>query len=479
MPRRLALIVVGGLLLPSLLTLAQQICSCIVCTCQQCHGQCARNKRALPPLVCANKLQSSMLCVVPQVYGTNGLILPNPNHAAHFAESEAGFQVPLNVSVATELSLRSVASPASGVLFAFDPDLGIVTRSTQTYGPILTERAETIGRHRGSVSGTYQYLNFSSLDGTDLKHLAVVYSHVLFPINGSIPDFEHEFITTQNRIDLKAHQIVLNGTFGLTNRIDLSVDVPILDVRLGITSNALINRVPPQPVPPSNPFFSTTVDGFYHFFNINDPAGSLSQVFSGSKSAAGLGDVVFRVKVTVLVHERSHVALGLNVRTPTGDAENFLGAGAIGIKPFIAASYAGRRISPHVNLGYEYNGQSVLAGDVATGSVRKLPNQFFYSGGVDIAVLRRLTVASDLLGARLSSSDRIRRSSFIDVDGVTHPDISQTTLFRDSVNLVDISVGAKFRAWRNLLLTGNVAFKANDPGLRATAEPLASISYSF
>lgn len=420
-----------------------------------------------------------MLCVVPQVYGTNGLILPNPNHAAHFAESEGGFQIPLNVSVGTELSLRTVASPASGVLFAFDPALGIVTRSTQSYGPILAERAETIGSHRGSVSATYQYLNFTSLDGTDLKHLPVVYSHVLFPINGSIPAFEQEFITTQNRIDLKAHQIVLNGTFGLTNRIDLSVDVPILDVQLGITSNALINRVPPQPVAPSNPFFSTTVDGFYHFFNINDPARSLSQVFSGSKSATGLGDVVFRVKGTVLVQERSHVALGLNVRTPTGDAESFLGAGAIGIKPFIAASYVARRISPHVNLGYEYNGRSVLAGDVATGSAGKLPNQFFYSGGVDIAILKRLTVASDLLGARLSSSDRIRRSSFVDIDGVTHPDIPQTTLFRDSVNLVDISVGAKFRAWRNLLLTGNVAFKANDPGLRATVEPLASVSYSF
>jgi hypothetical protein len=479
MPRRLALTVGVGLLLLSLLTLAQQICSCIVCTCQKCQGQCSRAVARSPQPVCATKLQSSMLCVVPQVYGRDGLILPNPNHAAHFASSVAGFQIPLNVSVATELSLRTVATPAvSGVLFAFDPALGVVTRSTQSYGPILTERAETIGRHRGFVSATYQYLNFSSLDGIDLKHLPVVYSHVLFPINGVIPEFEQEFIATENRIDLKAHQIVFDGTFGLTNRIDVSVDVPVLDVRLGITSNALINRVPPQPVPPSNPFFPTTVDGFYHFFNINNPAGSVSQVFSGFKSAAGLGDVIFRVKGTVLVYERARVALGLNVRTPTGDVESFLGSGTIGIKPFVAASYAGR-ISPHVNLGYEYNGKSVLAGNIATGSAGKLPNQFFYSGGVDIAVLKRLTLASDLLGTRLSSADRVRRSSFVDINGNTHPDIPQTILFRDSVNIIDVSVGAKFRPWRNLLFTGNIAFKANDPGLRANVEPLGSISYSF
>jgi len=473
----LALLMVG-LLLGSPLTLAQQICSCIACACQQCQGQCPRNSAASPPPpqpLCAPKLQSSMLCVVPQVYGTNGLVLPNPNHAAHFVTSAKNFQIPLSVSVASELSLRTIATPAAGVLFTFDPKLGVFAPSSASYGPILTERAETIGRHRGFVSVTYQYLNFSSLDGIDLRHLPVVYTHAQFQINGVTPDFEQEFITTENRIDLKAHQIVFDGTFGLTSRIDLSVDVPILDVRLGITSNALINRVVPQPLAPSAPYYSTTVDGFFHFFKINNPAGSLSQPFSSSKSAAGLGDVIFRVKGTVLRHERARLALGLNVRTPTGDEKNFLGAGAIGIKPFIAASYAGR-ISPHVDLGYEYNGQSVLAGEVGSASTGKLPNQFFYSGGVDVAVSKRLTLASDLLGSRLSSAERIRRSSYVDADNISHP---QTAVFRDSINLVDISVGAKFKLWRNLLLTGNVAFKANDAGLRATAEPLGSISYSF
>ena len=439
-----------------------------------------------PPLtpVCAPNLQTSMLCVVPQVYGTNGLVLPNPHHQAHFVTAAESFQVPVSISVATELSLRTIATPAAGVLFTFDPKLGVFAPSSESFGPILTERAETIGRHRGFVSVTYQYLNFSTLDGQDLKHLPAVYSHAEFKIGGVTPDFESEFITSENRIDLKAHQIVIDGTFGLTSRIDLSVDVPILDVRLGVTSNALINRTVPQPLAPTDPYYSTTVDGYFHFFDINNPAGSLSKVFSNSpngsasqlpRSAAGLGDVIFRVKGTILAHERARVALGLNVRTPTGDEKNFLGAGAIGIKPFIAASYAGR-ISPHVDLGYEYNGSSVLAGNVANASTGKLPNQFFYSGGVDVAVSKRLTLASDLLGSRLSSAARIRRSTYIDVNNNTHPN---TMLFRDSLNLIDISVGAKFRLWRNLLATGNVAFKANDAGLRATAEPLGSLSYTF
>lgn len=448
----------------------------------------------LPPPPCASKLQSSMLCVVPQLYGTPGLILPNPNHAAHFASSQTGFQIPLSVSVGTELSLVSVASPASGVLFTYDATLHtLVPSTTESYGPILTERAETIGKHRIFVGATYQFFNFSSLDGIDLHHLPVVYSHAPFPIPGvcqspgdpqcdaskpGFPAFEQEYITTQNRIDLKAHQITFTGTFGLTQRIDISVDVPILDVGLGITSGASIVRVAPQPVPSTDPLYRTTVDGFYHFFNSNDPAGSLDEVVSNSKRATGVGDVVVRVKGTALNHERARVALGLDIRTPTGDEKNFLGSGAIGVKPFVAASYAGR-ISPHMNLGYQYNGDSILAGNLGTGSLGKLPNQFFYSGGVDFAVARRLTLAADLLGNRLSNSDRLRQSSFVDVDGVPQPGIQQATLFQGPVNMIDISGGAKINLLRNLLLTGNIAFKANDAGLRAKVIPLGAISYSF
>lgn len=499
--RRWLLLIVSALLILSVLAFGE-ICSCLHCTCSGCNGQCARKAMtsdamaAMPmaPPPCATKLQSSMLCVVPQVYGVGGLTLPNVHHAAHFTSSQTNFQIPLSVSVGTELSLVSAASPASGVLFTYDPTLHtFVPSTTESYGPVLTERAETIGKHRIFVAVTYQFLDFSSLDGIDLHHLPVAYSHAPFQVSACVsnpsdpqcdpsrpgfPAFEQEYITTQNRIDLKAHQITLSGTFGLTNRIDISVDVPILDIGLGITSAAHIVRAAPQPVASNDALFGTTVNGFYHFFNANDPAGSLDEVVSNSNRANGIGDVVFRVKGTVLKYERTRVALGLDIRTPTGDAQNFLGSGAIGLKPFIAASYAGR-VSPHVNLGYEYNGDSIIAGNLGTGSLGKLANQFFYSGGVDIAVARRLTLAADVLGDRLSSSGRLQPTSFANVDGVTQPGVQQVTLFQGPVNMVDISTGAKVNLFRNLLLTANVAFKANEAGLRAKAVPLGAISYSF
>ena len=49
-------------------------------------------------------------------------------------------------------------------------------------------------------------------------------------------------MNSTNRINLKVHQFTFYATYGLTNRVDLSVAIPILDVRLGMSSQATIVR---------------------------------------------------------------------------------------------------------------------------------------------------------------------------------------------------------------------------------------------
>ena len=447
-----------------------------------------------PANACQPSYSSSLVCVIPQTFGPQGLTLPNPNHFAHFVSSFQQNFVPLTGAIGTELTLLPLASPASGLLFTFDRATGAVIRSSQSFGPILTERAETIGKHHLYVASSYQYFHFSTLDGIDLKDLPVVFQHLKEP--GSNPPFRSEYITTQNRIALNVNQFTLYATFGLTNRIDASVAMPINDVRFSVTSDATIVRIAPQPVLPGQPYYSLTypgggAPGYYHFFNCSNPAGSLNQIFPGGlvgtcpsatpnptlppKSAAGIGDIVFRVKGTVLEQEHLRLALGLDVRTPTGDAPNFLGSGAVGVEPFFVSSYSAR-VSPHVNLGYQYNGDSILVGDVATGTTGKLPNVFFYSGGLDVGVSKRLTVIGDFLGQRLSSLQRIRPALFTDVNGVTTPTIQ---LYKSSANLDAISLGTKFSPYGNFLVTANVEIAVNDGGLRARAVPLIGLSYTF
>jgi hypothetical protein len=459
---------------------------------------------------------SNLICVIPQLYSsTGGVNLPNQAHRAHFDNDFQSNAAALNASLGIELSSLRLATPASGIGFVFAN--GVMTRATESYGPILGERAETIGRHRLFLAGTYQYFPFSSLDGIDLKHLPAVYNHAdvanpdgsrcqpqpcSSPSPGD-PGYEREYIQTTNRIDLKVHQFTFYVTYGLTNRIDVSAAIPILNVRLGISSEATIVRTPDpiaQGLPLEQAYVAspTTIPGvlypstgptigcqttlsctgYFHYFDPLNPATSLTALFSDAKTASGIGDVVLRAKGTIFKRERTAVALGADVRVPSGDEKNFLGTGAAGVKPFLSVSYRSR-ISPHANIGYEFNGSSILAGNPDNGTKARLPDQLFYSGGVDAGVTRRLTLAADLLGQRFYAAPGVTQGPWVDVLGVSHPDVAQTFSIRRSFNTNDLALGAKYSPFGNWLVTGNVQIKLDDGGLRAKVVPLVGLSYTF
>jgi hypothetical protein len=108
------------------------------------------------------------------------------------------------------------------------------------------------------------------------------------------------------------------------NRIDVSAAVPILNVRLGISSQATIVRTPDPIVQPilsqayqMDPFSllgrlyagtgpmdgcaqTLTCSGYFHYFDANNPATSLTHAFPNAKTASGIGDFVVRLKGTIL-----------------------------------------------------------------------------------------------------------------------------------------------------------------------------------
>jgi len=435
-----------------------------------------------------------LICLVPQVYGGGGLVgtdhggpLDPTNafgHTVHFrASSLAGFN-PLNAEIGTQLSQLPFASPASGFIFTFNPSLGVVSQQVGNFGPILTERAETVGRHKLFVGMSYQYFNFDKVDGVDLTSFNAVFTHEDESDLCSVPSppsflecgsdgkprFQHDIINTQNRIDLKVHQVTLVSTFGVTNRLDLSVAIPILDVRMSMSSNANItsfetrccihrfSAVNPD-IPAHELFFSTS-----------------KAIFFNNNSASGIGDVVFRGKFEALKREKAGLAAGLDVRFPTGDEENFLGSGTYGIRPFAVFSYTGR-ISPHASIGYQINGNSILAGDITQNLDAHLPNVITYSAGADAGVTRRLSFSVDFLGQTLQNARKISATTYTDsFVNVTQPNIKTTGA---TVNQASIAVGGKVNPLAKLLLTANVLFRVNDAGLHSKPVPLVGVSYTF
>jgi hypothetical protein len=443
------------------------LCACPLLVCQLLNAQATK---------CSNS--SKLGCLIPNVYGPNGLTLPNPFHEAHFENDfQANFS-PLNAAIATELTLLPLASPASGFTYTFDRASGVYTRSAQSFGPVLAERAETIGKRKFFVGFTYQYFSFDSLDGIDMNQLPAVFRHsVGTGPGGTSPSYESDFISTANSLNLFVNQMTGFATVGITDRFDVSLAIPVLNVNLGVRSAATIHRTaPPDPV-----------FGQSHFFDANDPNGSVNKTFNDSGHSTGIGDITMRFKGTLLTGEHAALALAADVRFPSGDEKNFLGSGTYGVKPFLVGSFPIGKVSPHFNVGYQINGSSVLAGDILTGTKGHLPNDLFYTVGADVGVTKRLTLAFDILGQRVFGATRVfldnpYRSSVAEIPqtGVAvQQSYQQIGIRTGSFNVISGSAGFKAQVAGNLLLTANLLFQMNNDGLRAKAVPLVGLSYAF
>lgn len=399
--------------------------------------------------------------LIPDLYGPGGLTLPNPDHDAHFDSSFQQNFGPFNTAVGVQLSALPLPSSASGFTYTFDPALGVYNRSADSFGPILAERAETLGKGKFYVGFAYQHFKFASLDGLDMHRLPVVFQHIQ-----STPDpfIRRDLITTNNFVDAKIGQATTFFTYGLANRLDLSVALPLVTAQLDAVSAATVQRI------------GTPGNNAIHYFRDANGNPTDRKTFAGSASASGIGDVLLRIKGTAIDGRRAKLAAGLDVRMPTGDEYDFLGSGAAGLKPFIALSGKVGSVSPHVNFGYQWNGSSVLAGDVRTGAKGHLPNQFNWVAGFDAGMSKTFTLAFDVLGQSIMRAPRVQETQFVAANNATFPQIS---FHRSTLNIVNGSVGFKVAPVSTLLISANFVFQMNDVGLRARVVPLVGVSYAF
>ena len=349
-----------------------------------------------------------------------------------------------NEAFGTQIAQLPLATPASGFLFTFDKAKGIYVASQESFGPLLAERVETIGRHKAYLAFTYQRFNFSELDGNSLKDLPLLFTF-------SDAQGPQVVTTTHNRVDAKEDQFVIFGTFGLTQRVDVSLAVPFEKVSMG--ASAIGTE------------YSTT----------SAAQASFTEFIPGS--ASGLGDLVISAKDTLLQHEHFGVAIGGEFRLPTGDAQNFLGSGAWGLKPYFVAASRGK-FAPHLNVAYQWNSKSILATN--QNGEQSLPASFDYALGADIGLTKRLTLAVDWIGQVFHNAPQISspRSITEMVNGQPQP-FPSVELVNGSYQLNSFAAGFKANPTKHLLLTGNVTVKVGDGGLRAKVVPLLGISYSF
>jgi hypothetical protein len=379
-------------------------------------------------------------------------------HSGHFRGDFQTEFTQFNTALTSRLATVPLPSPASGFTYEFDSSLGVFTRTTQSFGPILAERAETIGGRRFSFGFTYQHFHFDTLEGQDLANIPAVFTHDSAELLGGREDV----VTTTNSINARINQFTVFLTYGLTDRFDVSVAIPFVSNDLEVISDATIQRV-------------GTDDEQIHFFREADDSVGNRRIFTAFGSASGLGDVTIRLKGNFW--RNGGLSLGTDLRVPTGDEQDLLGVGAAGFKPFLIWSSSYGSIAPHINAGYQWNGSSVLAGDPSTGESRDLPDHGFLTAGADFGVASRFTFVVDVLGQYLIDSPRMRKETFFALDGVsTFPNI---TFQKDSFLVLNGAVGFKLNVLQQLLVDVNLLFNLNDNGLQDKVTPLVGIEYAF
>src|SRR5271157_3193532 len=296
---------------------------------------------ALGQQICTNR-STKLACQIPVVtraayLGTIG------NPAAAFSSS-----------FATQLGQLPLLSSGSGVVLTLDKTLGVYVAS-ENLGPILTDRAQTIGKHKLLLAFAYQKFLFNSIDGTGFGSVPFVFAA------GSVPPSNPRQPCTSTGSLICLQQ---------NDNISMNVNQYVI-------SSTGTAQGPALP-------FTSYAPG----------------------SASGIGDVLINVKRLIWSGEKTHFAAGLLLRFPTGDALNYLGSGAYGFDPYAVLAYQAGRVSPHVRLGYQFNTSTVLNPTINqttgafTGSNSNLPGGFQYDFGADAVLFKKIptTVAGDFLG---------------------------------------------------------------------------------
>lgn len=442
-----------------------------------------------------------------------GIRLPGGNppgnpHAGHFTLGDPTFGGSQAASRADVASIRAVeafgdrfksqfanfplGSSSGGFTFTFDEKTGTYSRGSTSFGPAFTERARTIGRGRWSAGFNYQHTSFDTFGDLDLGDGSVTFylphtdccSAAAPPPSALVPGFEGDLVEAALALKATTDTFAFMANYGVTDRLDVGIAVPLTRVDLEATVHATILRLSTAG---STPPVHTFADG----------RDQIRQDFARSGSAAGIGDVVLRSKYTVMSSGQTGIAAAVDLRLPTGDEGDLLGLGTTQAKLYAIASTGNDRFGSHVNFGYTLSG----TGDLNQGTLAFEPigvsDEVNFAGGVEYVPHPRVTVIGDIIGRTLLDAGKVEAvtktyqfrspagATAVDplltssTNPVTQQPYQQLELGPGNLNLVLGAVGAKVNVAPNLLLSGHVLFPLTKGGLRDRATIVFGLDYAF
>ena len=338
--------------------------------------------------------------------------------------------------VGLEVSTAPIGSSAGGFTFTFDPATRSFTRLAPSFGPMFGERAITAGEGRAGFGINFIRATYDAIDGVNIG-------------DGSLQTVALRggpFATTgRAQLNITTETMVAFANLALNRWFDASVAVPM--VRLRIDGTHVIG----------------------------------DQAAEGSASASGLGDVALRGKIRLYEQGQGGVALGVDLRLPTGDPEAMLGAGVTRTLVSGIWSTSVGALAPHASFGFEYWSDPFRVFDpLLQAPVEAGRHGTVFQAGVEWAATDRLTVNGELMGRTIRNGGRL---TYRDVPmggnpfGLTSASVASV----DPAGLRRISAagGIKWNLAGTVLVTANVLMPITDAGLVDHLTPVIGLDWGF
>lgn len=325
-----------------------------------------------------------------------------------------------------EASTLPLVSSSAGFVYRLNPSLGVIERTSNSFGAFYTERAVRAGRGQASFGLTHQSSSFGSLQGASLGDGS-------FPTNavrttGATQPFGRDTLA----LALESRSTTAFATLGVTDRLDVNVAVPFVTVSFDGRR-------------------STTVAG----------QTSLQAVRTGR--ASGFGDATIAARYLLAGSGARAIAIGSDVRLPTGREEDLLGAGKTAARFIGIGSWETGRLGVHGNVGGGVGGRS---------------RELSWAGAATIAVTPRVTAVGELTGRRLSQL-AVLGDVYAPHSTVAGLETMRWVPVGRGVHTTFLVTGVKVNVAGSLLLNGSVLVRLSDAGLRARVTPNLSFSYAF
>ena len=332
------------------------------------------------------------------------------------------------ISRALLVNLTSVplASSSSGFVYRLNPELGTVERATESFGSFFVERASTAGEGQAAFGMSFATAGFDRLGDLDLRDGSLI--TIANQFRDEAGPFDTEALTLRTR----STTLTLFGSVGVTDALEVGAALPLINLAV---EGQRVN------VYRDEPFLQA----------------------SGEASASGVGDAALRAKYTLVRGSSGAFAAAAELRLPTGDADNLLGAGSAAYRFLGIGSFESGRVTVNGNGGFVFGGAS---------------DEVNVAGAVAYAARPRVTVVGEVLLRRVSD---LRDLQLI---GEPHPTVAGLDTLRlapgeSAVTLSRAIAGVKWNLTNTLVLGAHVAFPLTRQGLSAPITPTVGLEYAF